>query len=154
MFRRLVVLVSMVILISSCSQHNDQTGEVLYRYTGDFISLVDQRQEPVNKEYGITFTLTMDQFHPSDPVFKKANTTYPDDHEGFRHVDFTERTKVYIQKGNTKTQVPPTELFNYTKPFGPPRSDISYQKLEVWITPYKKNDWFIEAVEVVILQDS
>lgn len=154
MLKRFVLFFSVIIIISSCSQNNEvEKGEVLYRYNGTLISLVDQRNEPVNKEYGITFTLTMDHFYPKEQVFSKANSTYPDNHEGFRHVDFTQRTKVYIQKDNTKTLISPSELSNFANPIGQPPPDATYQKLEIWITPYKKNDWFIEAVEVVILQD-
>jgi hypothetical protein len=155
MVKKLVSLLIVGLFLSSCSQNSgEQHGEILYYYTGELMSLVDQRKEPINKEEGITYTMTMDHFHPTEDDFDKANSTYPEGYEGTRHVNFTARTKVYIQKGNKKTLTTPSDLDKYTKTIEIPRSpETQYQKLEVWITPYKKNDWYIEAVEVVVLQD-
>ncbi|KIL36011.1 hypothetical protein SD71_11860 [Cohnella kolymensis] len=151
--KKLVGLLGILFLLSSCSLNNtEMQEEILYHYTGEFIGLVDQRKEPVNEEYGIAYTLNMDKFYVTEPVFEKYNATYPKDFQGFRHIDFTERTKVYIRKGNTKTLISPLKLNEFAKPL-PRNPNTKYQELEVWIKPYKKMDSAIEAVEVVVLQD-
>jgi hypothetical protein len=61
----------------------------------------------------------------------------------------TERTKLYIQNvPNLKTLISVSELSKYVKPTG----SGNYPKLDFWVTPYKKSEQEVEAVEIILLQ--
>ncbi|MBU9713560.1 hypothetical protein [Evansella tamaricis] len=145
-------LMILILFLFACHiQENGELEEVLYYHTGKLITIVDQRNEPVNKMDGITYTLTMDEFNPTEPVFNEYIATFPDDYEGFGYIDLSERTKIYIKSQNKKTLISPSELSSYSQPAGD--STTNYQKLGVWITPHNKWGSSIEAVEVEILID-
>lgn len=132
-------LLAIALLCTACAK-SDQEPEVAYRYTGDFVSLVDQRKEPINKKMGVEYTLQMENFHPTEEVFAKYNGMFTDTSDDYRHVEITKRTRIYEYRGNTRTAVSAENIRDSGK-------------LELWIAPYKQSEFMIEAVEIYILRD-
>jgi hypothetical protein len=135
-------------ILSACSQGVKKfEPETLYHYSGEMLSLVNQKENEYSKKLGILYTLMLLDFRPQELVFEKFS--YKDTPGRQGHIVITERTKLYIQtKTNLKTLISISELNKYVKPTG----SGDYPKLEFWVTPYKKANYEVEAVEINLLQ--
>jgi len=132
------VLLVLALLCAACSaSHRD--NEIAYRYTGEFVTLVDQRKEPVNKKMRVEYALQLKNFDPTEDVFAKYNGQFQT-YDNNKHVEITKRTRIYEYTGNTRRAVPVEDLRNAGK-------------LELWITPYERSEYMIEALEIYILKD-
>lgn len=128
----------LALLCAACSaSHRD--NEIAHRYTGEFVSLVDQRKEPINKKMKVEYTLQLKDFDPTEEVFAKYNGQFQT-LENNKHVETTKRTRIYEYIGNTRREVPVENLRNAGK-------------LELWITPYERSEFMIEALEIYILMN-
>ncbi|KRE33498.1 MULTISPECIES: hypothetical protein [Paenibacillus] len=140
----------LVTFLTACGKEHSFESETLYFYSGEMLSLVDQRENEYSKDKGILYTLTLTDFRPKEPVFQKFIESYQSVTGKEGHISFTERTKIYArsQTTNTKTSIPVSDLYQVLKPTG----SGDYPKIEIWVTPYKKGESDVEAVEVVLLQ--
>ena len=135
------ILFVLILFSSACAnQASNQENEISYWYTGDFISLVDQRKEPINKEMKVEYTLQMEKFNPIEEIFNKYNSQFSEDNDKYKHVEITKRTMIYEYHNNIR-KVVPAENIRESK------------RLELWINPYKHSEYMIEAVEIYILSD-
>jgi hypothetical protein len=137
-------------LLSACSQNDKFHSETLYYYSGQMLSLVDQGKSDYSKELGIRYTLMLVDFRPQEMVFEKFRESYKGASNNNGHIVITDRTKVYIRnETNSKTLISVTDLYKYIKPVG----SEDYPKIEIWVTPFRKSDYEIETVEIVLLHE-
>jgi hypothetical protein len=150
MKKAILLCVILSFILSACSQDDKNfEPETLYNYNGEMLSLVDQRENEYSKESGILYTLMFLDFRPQELVFKKFIDSYKGNSERNGHIVITKRTKLYIKNGpNLKKLISVSELSKYVKPTG----SGDYPKLDFWVTPYKKSDHEVEAVEINLLQ--
>ena len=149
--RKFVLLcVFFLAILSACAKKQSFESETLYFYSGEILSLVDQRESENSKDNGILYTLTLTDFRPQEPVFQKFIESYQSVTGKEGHISLTKRTKIYSrsQATNTKTSISIAELYQVLKPIG----SGEYSKIEFWVTPYKKVESDVEAIEVVLLQ--
>lgn len=102
--RKLLIVLLIVLITAACSQNLDD--EVSYKYTGDFVSIVDQRKEPINKSMKIEYTLQIKNFNPSKQVFETYTSQFNQANGDYRHIELTQRTKVYEVHENERKEVP------------------------------------------------
>ena len=139
---KVMILFLLIWFGTACAnQSSNQENELSYRHTGDFITLIDQRKEPINKKMKVEYTLQMENFNPSEKVFDKYNSQFPEVNYEYKHVDITKGTKVYEIQHNVRKLVP-VENIRESK------------KLELWIKPYKLSEYMIEAVEIYIVMEN
>lgn len=137
------------ILLSACSKDERFHAETLYFYSSEMLSLVDQGKNDYSKKQGVRYTLMLVKFRPEEAAFEKFRKTYEGVSTGEGDVVLTDRTNIYIKKeSNKKESISATELSKYVKPAG----SGDYPSVEVWVTPYEKADYEVEAVEVDLLQ--
>lgn len=107
------------------------------------LSLVDQRENEYLKDNDILYTLALIDFRPEEPEFQKFIES------NHNYLVLTERTKIYArtQSTNTKISMPISELHKVIKPAGAG----DYPEIEFWVTPYKKVDSYVEAIEVILI---
>lgn len=135
--RKLLIVLLIVLITAACSQNLDD--EVSYKYTGDFVSIVDQRKEPINKSMKIEYTLQIKNFNPSEQVFETYTSQFNQANGDYRHIELTQRTKVYEVHENERKEVPAMNI-------------EASKHLEVWIKPYHLSNYHIEVLEVYILE--
>jgi hypothetical protein len=148
--RKCILICSFLItFLSACGEEQAFESETLYFYSGEMLSLIDQRENEYSKDRGVLYTLGLTDFRPQEPAFKKFTESYQGNTGKEGHISFTERTKIYSRSKdtNTKTSIPVSDLFQVLKPIG----SGDYPKIEIWVTPYKKGEYDVEAVEVVLL---
>lgn len=80
--------------------------------------MVDQRKEPANKEYGITYTLTLDQFKPTASEFDLYHSTFPKGYKGYGYIQLSEGSSIYLKSDNQKTLITPAQLSTFSQPAG------------------------------------
>lgn len=137
--KKILCLLIGILIISACAKpEKNANNDISYQYFGNFISLVDQRNEPINKEMNIEFTLQMENFNPTEKVFDKYNSQFEPANDQYKHIEITSRTKVYQLHHNERQVVPVTNIEDSTQ-------------LEVWIKPHELSDYHIEALEIYIV---
>src|SRR5690606_34444968 len=95
--KKLLILLVVALVCTACTKQGENNeNEVAYRYLGEFVSLVDQRKEPINKEMKINYTLQLKNFNPNETVFNIYHNQFQQGiEEEYKHVDITKRTRVY-----------------------------------------------------------
>ncbi|MFD2116302.1 hypothetical protein ACFSTH_08555 [Paenibacillus yanchengensis] len=140
----------LAIFLSACGKKQSFESETLYFYSGEMLSLVDQRKNEHSQANGVLYTLMLTDFRPQGPVFQKFIESYQGATGKEGHIVLTKRTKIYTRSPstNTKISIPVSDLYEFIKPVGAG----DYPKIEFWVTPYKKVESDVEAVEVILIQ--
>lgn len=137
--KKIILLVIFLLCIACSRQEKIEEHEVNYKHIGEFVSLVDQRKEPMAKDLKIKYTLQLKNFNPNESVFKIYHSQYQQENEEYKHIEITKGTKVFDLHDNKRKEVPVSNIENS-------------KRLEVWIKPYHLSDYHIEALEIYILE--
>jgi hypothetical protein len=135
--KRLIIIFLTIAVTAACSNTEPSSPQRQYRFTGEVFSNVSQKGQEADG-LKILYDLTVTGFDPQGKEFEKFRNQFLHERDG-GIITISPRTKVFKVSGETRTELHPSQLQRG-------------QKLEFWLSIYEKDNGYLEAEEINVLE--
>ncbi len=137
--RSLFAIILLLVILSGCTANDEVYSGNFEKFTGELITVVNQKGNKYSKEVGILYTVTVvnapssmrDKFND----YSASNGTNED------FFVITKRTRIFKEVDSERRQLISAEEFELNRG----------QNIEFWIQPIKGNLHELEAIEIIVL---